>query len=118
MQPELLNLGERAGKAIEAWQRGYAAIRGVGLSDEVPNAHTPNTTLGDLNARVFAMLSAMARLQGAEADQMQLIAHRLPALKAMTETIEVQSNAVVSALDAWQGATATDTNGHLQLQLV
>jgi hypothetical protein len=113
-----MNLGERAGKALEAWQRGYAAIRGIGVVDEALNGHTPNTTVGDLNSRVTAMLSAVARLQGAGTDQIQLIAHRLPALNAMTDTIEAQSNAIVSALDAWQGATATDTNGHLQLQLV
>ena len=118
MPPELMNLGERAGKALEAWQRGYAAIRGVGVSEEALNVHTANTTVGDLNSRVTTMLSAVARLQGAGADQMQLIAHRLPALKAMTDVIEAQSNAIVTALDAWQDATATDTNGHLQLQLV
>lgn len=118
MQPELMNLGERAGKALEAWQRGYAAIRGVGVGDEAPSNHTPSTTVGDLNSRVTAMLSAVARLKGAGADQLQLVAHRLPALKVTTDAIEAQSNAIVTALDAWQGATATDTNGHLQLQLV
>ncbi len=113
-----MNLGERAGMALEAWQRSYAAIRGVGVSEEALNGHTANTTVGDLNSRLTAMLSAVARLQGAGVDQMQLIAHRLPALKAMTDVIEAQSNAIVTALDAWQDATATDTNGHLQLQLM
>ena len=118
MQPELITLGERAGKALEAWQSGYAAIRGVGVGDEAPNNHTPSTTVGDLNSRVTALLSAVARLKGAGADQLQLVAHRLPALKAMTDAIEAQCNGIVTALDGWQGATATDTNGHLQLQLV
>ena len=118
MQLELMNVGERAGVALEAWQRSYAVFRGLGVSDEAQNGHTPNTTVGDLNSRVTAMLAAVARSTSAGADQMQLIAHRLPALKLMTDTIEAQSNAIVVALDPWQGATATDTNGNLQLQLV
>jgi uncharacterized protein YgfB (UPF0149 family) len=63
------------------------------------------------------MLTAVARLLGAAPDQMQLIAHRLPALKAMTETIETHSGSMSSALDDWQGATATDTTGNLGIQL-
>jgi hypothetical protein len=117
VQPELMNLGERAGKALEAWQRGYAAIRGAGVSDDAPNGHMPNTTVGDLNSRVTVMLAALVRLQGVGPDQMQLIAHRLAALKAMTDTIEAHSGAIVLALDPWQGATATDMNGNLQIQL-
>lgn len=117
MQPELLTLGERAVQALEAWQTAYAAIQGAGVSLDAPSAHTPGATLCDVNARTTAALAALSRLSGAATEQLELIAHRLPPLKAVIDTVETQSRNVIAAMEPWLGATSTDRNGHLQLQM-
>jgi len=48
---------------------------------------------------------------------LEFIAHRLPPLKIALDSIETQAKTVNAALEPWQGATAIDRNGHLQLQL-
>lgn len=117
MQPELMSLGERAGAALERWQTAYADIRGAGVEVKQVSAHTPNVEIKDIDLRVTAGLSALARLRGADHEQLELIAHRLPSLKTATEAIEAQAKAISGTLSQWQGASTSDQNGHLNLQL-
>lgn len=117
MQPELLTIGERAVQVLESWQATYAAIQGIGVSLDSPSAHTPGASIADVNARTVGALSGLARLRSAEPERMELIAHRLLPLKAALDAIEAQCKAVSTALEPWLGATSTDRNGHLQLQM-
>jgi len=117
VQPELISLGERAGAALELWQTAYADIRGAGVEVKQVSAHTPNVEIQDIDFRVTAGLSALARLRGAGHEQLELIAHRLPSLKTATEAIEAQAKAISGTLSQWQGASTSDQNGHLNLQL-
>jgi len=117
VQPELMSLGERAGAALERWQTAYADIRGAGVEVKQVSAHTPNVEIKDIDLRVTAGLSALARLRGADHEQLELIAHRLPSLKTATEAIEAQAKAISGTLSQWQGASTSDQNGHLNLQL-
>lgn len=117
MQPELVTLGERAVQVLEVWQTTFAAIQSAGVNLDAPSGHTPGATITDINARTTAGLSGLVRLRNADAAKLELIAHRLPPLKAALDSIETQAKAVDAALEPWQGATATDRNGHLQLEM-
>lgn len=117
MQPEFLSLGERAGGALEKWQAAYADIQGAGVGVEQSSAHTPGAGIEEIGIRVTAGLSTLARLSGANREQLELISHRLPALKTAVDAIEAQAQAISGILNQWQGASATDRNGHLNLQL-
>lgn len=117
MQSELTSIGERAVGVLDSWHVAYADIQGAGVDVQQTNAHTPGLTIDGVGARVVAALSALARLRGASAEQLELIAHRLPALKAAVDALEVQAQSMSSNLGPWHGAAATDRNGHLNLQL-
>lgn len=117
MQPELISLGERAGGALERWQTAYADIQSAGVGVDQTSAHTPSVGIKDLDFRITAALSALARLRGASSEQLELISHRLPSLKAAAEAIEAQAKAISGTLSQWQGASTSDQNGHLNLQL-
>lgn len=117
MQPELNTLGERAVQVLEAWQSAYAAVQGAGVAGDSPSAHTPGTTIADLNTRTTGALAALTRLRDAGPERLELIAQRLQALKAALDTIEAHSKSVSTTLEPWIGATSTDRNGHLQLAM-
>lgn len=117
MQPELMSLGESTGGALAKWQTAYADIQSAGVGVDLPSAHTPGSVVRDIDFRVTAGLSAVARLRGAKHTQLELIAHRLPGLKGAVETIETQAQSISGTLEQWHGATAADRNGHLNLQL-
>lgn len=117
MQPELLTIGERAVQVLESWQAAYAVIQGIGVSLDASSAHTPGASIADVNARTVGGLSGVARLRTAGPERLELIAQRLPALKAALDGIETQCKSVSSTLEPWLGATSTDRNGHLQLQM-
>lgn len=117
MSPELLVIGERATQALEVWQSAMAVVQSAGIGRDLPNAHTPNATIGDIDTRVHAALAAVAKLQGSSADQLELIAQKLPTLKAASDAIEAQAASIHANLEAWHGATASDRNGHLSMQL-
>jgi hypothetical protein len=117
MQPEFTAVGARAIQVLEAWQGAYAAIQGVGISTEAPNAKIPGVSVSDINKRVTGALSAITRLNGANPENLELIAYRLPQLNVSVDAIETQAKAVFGALEAWQGATSTDQNGQLQLRV-
>lgn len=116
MQPELMNIGDAAIKALQQWQDAYAAIVTVGVEVTAPT-QTPGTTLEDTGIRTTAALSAVARLKGASREQLELLGHRLPTLKSAMDQVETQSAAITTTLGQWQGASATDRNGQLNLQL-
>ena len=117
MQPELNTLGERAVQVLEAWQTAFAAIQGAGIAGDLPNAHTPGTTIADLNTRTTGALAALTRLRDASPERLELIAQRLQALKGALDTIEAHSKSISTTLEPWIGATSTDRNGHLQLAM-
>lgn len=117
MQTDLLSLVEKAAQLNELWIRAYSAIQSVGVSSEATNGRTPGVSLSEVNTRVIAALSVVASLRGAAAEKLELIAHKLPTLKASLDAIEPQLNAIASALDQRQGSSSTDQNGNLQLQL-
>lgn len=117
MTPEILTLGDRAHKAIEQWQTAYAALLGVGVSPDAPNGHTPGASLSDVNARAVASLAALAGLQSASPDQLVLLAPKAQSLVNVLDAFERQSQTLIDALVPWQGSTAVDRNGNLQLQL-
>lgn len=117
MQPEFLNLGERALQTLESWQSAFAAIGAVGVGPEQTSANTPGVTIAEVSARVTASLAALSRLKGAESERLDLIAQRLPQLKAALDVLDAQSQSIQTTLGQWQGATATDRNGHLNIQI-
>jgi CII-binding regulator of phage lambda lysogenization HflD len=117
MQPEFLTVGERAVQVLETWQVAYASIQGAGVPLDSPSAHTPGTTVSDINARTTAALAALTRLRDAKIEQLELLANRLPALKAAIDTVDTQSQSIIATMQPWFGATSTDRNGHLQLQM-
>ncbi|UUZ77387.1 hypothetical protein LP414_09270 [Polaromonas sp. P1(28)-13] len=95
----------------------YAAIQAVGVSPDATNAHTPGVSLADVNTRAVASLSSIATLRGADDAKLELLAPWLPAAKAALDSIEGQISAVAAALEPWHGATSSDSNGHLSLQM-
>lgn len=117
MQSELISVGELAVGALDTWHVAYADIQGAGVDVQQTNAHTPGLTIEGVGARVVAALSALARLRGASGEQLELIAHRLPALKAAVDALGVQAQSISSNLGQWHGAAASDRNGQLSLQL-
>lgn len=117
MQPELLTIGERAVQVLETWQAAYASIQGAGVPLDAPSAHTPGASVSDINARTTAALALLSRLRDAGPERLELLAHRLPLLKSAIDTVETQSKNLQSAMEPWLGATSTDRNGHLQLQM-
>lgn len=116
MQAELLNLGDGAVRALQQWHSAHAAIQGVGV-DSAAQTPTPGTTLEDTGIRTSAALSAVSRLRGVGPEQLQLLGHRLSTLKTALEQVENQSQAISTTLGPYQGATSTDRNGQLNLQL-
>lgn len=116
MQPELMNIGDATVRALQQWQDAYAAIAAVGVEVTAPT-QPPGTTLEDTGIRTTAALSAVSRLKGASREQLELLGHRLPTLKSAMDQVETQSQAITTTLGQWQGATATDRNGQLNLQL-
>lgn len=117
MLPELNSLGDKAGSALEKWQAAYADIQGAGVGVGLPSAHTPGSVIEDIAHRVTAGLSAIARLRGAKPEQLELIFYRLPTLRSAIDVIEAQAQAISGTLSNWQGASASDRNGHLNLEL-
>lgn len=116
MQPELVNIGDGAVKALRQWQTAYAAIQGVGV-DIAAQTPTAGTTLEDTGIRTTGALSAVSRLRGVGKEQMELLGHRLATLKSAVEQVENQSQAITTTLEQFLGATSTDRNGQLNLQL-
>jgi len=116
MQPELENIGDGAVKALQQWQTAYAAIQGVGV-DIAAQTPTPGTTLEDTGIRTTGALSAVSRLRGVGKEQLELLGHRLATLTSAVEQVENQSQAITTTLGQFLGATSTDRNGQLNLQL-
>lgn len=117
MQPELNSLGDKAGSVLEKWQAAYADIQGAGVSIGLSSAHTPGSVIEDIAHRVSAGLSAIARLRGAKPEQLELIFYRLPTLRSAIDVIEAHAQAISGTLRQWQGASASDRNGQLNLEL-
>lgn len=116
MQPELVNVGDGAAKALQQWHSAYAAIQGVGV-DIAAQTPTPGTTLEDTGIRTTGALSVVSRLRGVGKEQLELLGHRLATLKSAVEQVENQSQAITTTLGQFLGATSTDHNGQLNLQL-
>jgi hypothetical protein len=116
MQPEHMNIGDGAVKALQQWQSAYAAIQGVGV-DIAAQTPTPGTTLEDTGIRTTGALSAVSRLRGVGKEQLELLGHRLATLKNAMEQVENQSQTITTTLGQFLGATSTDRNGQLSLQL-
>lgn len=117
MQPELLTVGERAIQVNETWTEAYTAIQGVGVTLDATTGQIPGMTLAEINSRTVAALASLATLRGAEPAKLELIAHRLPACKSAIDAIETHASAIARALEPLQGASATNRNGNLNLQL-
>lgn len=117
MQPELSTIGDRATHVLEVWMKAYAAIQTIGVSPDATSGHTPGVTIAEVNTRAVAALSSMATLRGADAAKLELLAQRLPTAKVAIDAMDAQMNAVAAALEPWHGATSTDRNGLLQLQV-
>jgi hypothetical protein len=117
MQPELMSLGEKAGGALEMWQAAYNDIQGVGVGAKQSSGNLQESRIEDLSTRVTSGLLIIARLNGAKREQLELISHRLLALKTAVDAIQDQAKKISEKLNLWQGASATDLNGQLNLQL-
>lgn len=117
MRPELLNIGQTALQLSDKWLRTYAAILAIGISGEATNGRTPELNLNDVNARVSAALSSTGALVGAIQEQLELLGHRLPTINAALDALDPQLNVILSAIESLHGATSTDQNGHLHLQI-
>lgn len=117
MEPELLTLGEKASEIAASWSDAYAAIIGAGVSLDAVSARTPGESIEDIGAQVVAVLALANQLRRSEAAQLRVIAPKLRSLKAALEGLGGQSNAIATALGPWAGASASDQNGHLQIQM-
>ncbi len=117
MQPDFRALGEKAAEVLDTWTVAYAAIQDAGVSPEAAGANLSGATVVDVNERVVFGLGIAGSLQRVDSSRAALLAHRFGALSSAVEAIDGQANAICTALEPWHGATATDGNGHLQLQL-
>jgi hypothetical protein len=117
MKPELLNLGETALQLHDKWLSTYSAIQAIGVGGSATNGRTPDQDLNDVNARVSGALSSTGALVGATREQLELLGLRLPAIKVALDALETLLTAILPAIEPLHGATSTDQNGHLQLQI-
>jgi hypothetical protein len=117
LQSDELTVGDKAAQVADRYIQANAAIEAAGVSPDTPGANIAGTTVGEVNVRVAAALATVARLRGVAATQLVLLAGRLPTIKAAVDAIEAQATAVLSTLEPLRGASATDRNGHLALQL-
>lgn len=117
MRPELLNIGQTALNVNDKWLRTYSAIQAIGVSSEAANGHTPDLNLAEASAKVSGALASIAVLIGADKDKLGLLGLRLSAIKAAIDALDTQLNVILTAVEPMHGATSTDQNAHLSLQM-
>jgi hypothetical protein len=96
----------------------YSAIQAIGVSVNATNGHTPDLSLSEIFSTVAVALTSVGVLVGSKKEKLALLGLRLPTIKAAIDALETQLNQVLSAVKPLQGATSTDQNAHLNLQIL
>lgn len=117
MHSDLKNLGERATKTLAAWAKAYATIVAAGVSKEATNGKIPGQKLSEVFERVSLALTTATALSSSTVERLELIAPRLLGIKNSLDSIDAHIGNIQSTLGPYEGGTAADQNGHLQVQL-
>lgn len=117
MQSDLQNLGERATSSLAAWTDTYSSILAAGVSPDATNGRIPGLKLSEVGERISLAVTTVSTLSSTPPERLELISPRLEAIKAAMDSIDAHAANIRTTLGPYDGGTATDQNGHLQIQL-
>lgn len=117
MRTEIEALLNLVPQAVSAWTSAFEFVRKLGIGNGTTYPNLAGATLDDFNTRLLSALALISGLGDADNNAQLLLLHRIQTLTTSVQAIKATGEGIISSLSSLDGASATDTNGQLNLQL-